>query len=94
MIDLGTLPNAESSTATAIGASGDIVGWSGEGSTTPGTYAFLWRRGVMTDLGTLPGGDVSNATGINAAGEIVGFSTAADSGPLGLVLHAVKWTVK
>jgi probable HAF family extracellular repeat protein len=94
VIDLGTLPNAESSAATAIGASGDIVGWSGEGSTTPGTHAFLWRRGVMTDLGTLPGGDVSNATGINAAGEIVGFSTAADSGPLGLVFHAVKWTVK
>lgn len=94
VIDLGVLPNAESSAATAIGASGDIVGWSGEGSTTPGTHAFLWRRGVMTDLGTLPGGDVSVATGINAAGEIVGFSTAADSGPLGLVFHAVKWTVK
>jgi probable HAF family extracellular repeat protein len=94
VIDLGVLPNAESSAATAIGASGDIVGWSGEGSTAPGTHAFLWRRGVMTDLGTLPGGDVSIATGINAAGEIVGFSTAAESGPLGLVFHAVKWTVK
>ena len=94
VIDLGTLPGQESSAATAISPSGDIVGWSGEGSTTPGVHAFLWRRGVMTDLGTLPGGDVSNATGINAAGEIVGFSTAADSGPLGLVFHAVKWTVK
>lgn len=94
VIDLGTLPGDLSSTAKAIGASGDIVGWSGEGETTPGTHAFLWRRGVMTDLGTLPGGDVSNATGINAAGEIVGFSTAADSGPEGLVLHAVKWTIK
>ncbi|HYG80050.1 MAG TPA: Ig-like domain repeat protein, partial [Pyrinomonadaceae bacterium] len=71
---LGTLGGA-TSTATAVNASGRVVGYS---ETAAGeTHAFLYDAGVMTDLGTLPGGTFSYATSINDAGAVVGVSGTA-----------------
>ena len=68
--NLGTLGGLNS-TATAVNASGQVVGYS---ETAAGeTHAFLFSGGAMTDLGTL-GGAYSIATGINAAGQVVGYS--------------------
>ena len=69
--DLGTLGGTVSS-AAAINASGQVVGW----ARIPGdaaAHAFLWQDGSMTDLGTL-GGSHSWARSINASGQIVGSS--------------------
>jgi len=64
MTDLGTFAATKMSEATAVNATGDIVGGSnGE--------AFVAHNGKMTDLG--PG----EATGINDFGEIVGSSQGA-----------------
>lgn len=71
--NLGTLGGL-TSTATAVNASGQVVGYS---ETAAGeTHAFLFSGGTMTDLGTL-GGTHSIATGINASGNIVGYSQTA-----------------
>ena len=78
VIDLGTLPGYASSGASAVNASGQVVGT----STPPGpsgyNHAFLWQNGAMTDLGTL-GGHNSAAADINDAGQIVGGSAPAGS---------------
>jgi probable HAF family extracellular repeat protein len=73
--DLGTL-GGTNSTANAINASGQVVGYA---NTTGDTayHATLWNGTNATDLGTL-GGTGSSAIGINAAGQVVG--TAATSG--------------
>ncbi len=74
--DLGTLPHiVPSSYASAINASGQIVGWS---STPNGERAFLYANGVMTELGVLTSDNfgASAATGINASGQIVGWASA------------------
>jgi probable HAF family extracellular repeat protein len=56
--------------ATAINASGQVVGSSS--TQQGGPHAFLYSGGKMTDLGTL--GGYSYATGINASGQVVGLS--------------------
>jgi probable HAF family extracellular repeat protein len=68
--DLGSLGG--SSVATAINASGQIVGYSYPATGSP--HAFLWSNGVMTDLGTPASSDYSVATGINASAQVVGYS--------------------
>lgn len=71
--NLGTLGGL-TSTATAVNASGQVVGFS---ETAAGeTHAFLFSGGFMSDLGTL-GGAYSIATGINSSGQIVGYSQTA-----------------
>jgi probable HAF family extracellular repeat protein len=71
MTDLGTMMGAESSRASAINASGQVVG---ESRTAGGeTRAFLWEKGAVTGLGTL-GGDEGRAADINDAGQVVGSS--------------------
>jgi probable HAF family extracellular repeat protein/YVTN family beta-propeller protein len=71
--NLGTLGGL-TSTATAVNASGQVVGYS---ETAAGeTHAFLFSGGAMSDLGTL-GGAYSVATGINTSGQIVGYSQTA-----------------
>lgn len=76
------------STATAINAAGQVVGW----SNLPGdevTHAFSWTlAGGIVDLGTL-GGEHSMANAINDAGQIVGWSTDEDGNQ-----HAFLWTAR
>ncbi len=71
MRDLGTLPFGPLSSARAVNASGEIVGW-GE---LPGgeMHAVLWRGSRCADLGTL-GDDPSAAWDISDRGQIVGTS--------------------
>lgn len=75
LTDLGKLPGADFSRATAINARGDIVGWSGmfAADTETPVHAVLWRHGTITDLGTL-GGDSSFATAVNNRDVVVGGS--------------------
>jgi probable HAF family extracellular repeat protein/YVTN family beta-propeller protein len=71
--NLGTLGGL-TSTATAVNASGQTVGYS---ETSSGeTHAFLYSGVAMSDLGTL-GGSYSIATGINASGQVVGYAQTA-----------------
>jgi probable HAF family extracellular repeat protein len=78
MTDLGTLPGAIRSSATAINNAGQIVGsaWSVAG---PG-HAFHYSGGKMTDLGTF-GGSFSSALAINASGQVVGMAATKDESP-------------
>jgi len=88
MLDLGTLGGAQSS-AVAINAGGDIVGWSQ--NTTGNGHAFSRTGGTIVkwyDLGTL-GGDYSVALGVNDNGQIVGSSTAT---PGSSPLRATYWS--
>jgi probable HAF family extracellular repeat protein len=61
----------DNSVATAINASGQVVGYFG--GRTAASHAFLYTAGVMQDLGTL-GGSYSAAYSINASGQVVGQS--------------------
>lgn len=76
--DLGGLSGGNSTKATAINNSGQIVGMSAN-------HAFLWQNGVMTDLGTL-GGNFSVAHAINDLGQVVG-----DASTPGEEIHAFLW---
>lgn len=84
IVDLGTLGGGSASQATAINASGQVVGWSQDaaGRFTP----VLWSRGRMTDLGHL-GGQQGAATGISNRGVVVGYSDTVDGRP-----HAFSWS--
>lgn len=89
LIDLGTLPERDSSGANAINNRGVVVGNSDGVPFTP-TRAFRWSAvGGMEDLGAFtPGIDsFSNAIALNDAGLIAGSSSTAD-----LNLDAFVWT--
>ena len=88
MVNLGTLPNfGPQSEATAINATGQVVGWSGR-QTLP--RAFSWSAaGGMIDLGTL-GGSFSAAQAVNRAGQVVGWSNPDDVDPI--AFHTFLWT--
>jgi probable HAF family extracellular repeat protein len=70
IIDLGTL-GGTSSSASAINAGGQVVGWANTSSGAK--WAFLYSNGAMTDLGTLGGTD-GEARAINTDGYIVGYT--------------------
>jgi probable HAF family extracellular repeat protein len=74
MTNLGTLGGLASA-ATAINASGTVVGSADLASGA--SHAFAESGGVMTNLGTLDGAAAtSNALAINRTGQIAGWSTA------------------
>lgn len=75
VINLGTLPGGNSSSANGINSFGQVVGSSDRDN---GTRAFLYSNGTMTDLGTLPGGTFSSASGINNSGQVVGSSDSSN----------------
>src|SRR3989344_220377 len=71
VIDLGARCVGCGSGASAINASGQVVGTAD--SFTGPRHAFLYSNGSILDLGTLGGGE-SWAYGINASGQVVGWS--------------------
>ncbi|MFI9588622.1 hypothetical protein ACIHCQ_44220, partial [Streptomyces sp. NPDC052236] len=85
-VDLGSLPDAASSGATAINDAGVVVGMTMiDGDVLLITAARWSADGTITDLGTLPEG-YGWATDINESETIVGSSqTENDSS------HAVRW---
>jgi probable HAF family extracellular repeat protein len=85
-IDLGTLGGA-SNHASAVNASGQVVGAADPPAGTGYEHAVLWQSGTITDLGTL-GGVASWAVDINDAGQVVGGYRTADPTPVG---HAYLW---
>lgn len=72
MEDLGVLPNAFESAATAINANGEVVGY--DNPFAGNTRAFRWSRATgMTEIGRMPYTCIATqANGINNKGEIVG----------------------
>ena len=88
MVDLGRLPGhvAGTSVATAVGPSGEVVGYD-TGASGDTTHAFFWtKQDGMVDLGTPPGTDESFA--IKRDGMVnVGPSTGIETRP-----HAVSTT--
>jgi probable HAF family extracellular repeat protein len=77
MVDLGApaAPYNDGSSALAINARGQIVGYAGSSSSTT-THAFLYSGGTWSDLNSLtsaPGWTLEEATAINASGQIVGY---------------------
>jgi probable HAF family extracellular repeat protein len=87
LTNLGELPGADYAFASAINASGTVVGYSGS-STSSGTWshAYVWRDGKMTALPDL--GSSGQAAAINDSGAVAG--TVYDSS--GDVL-AAEWTL-
>src|SRR3989442_11217370 len=80
--DVGTLPGAQGTEATAINAFRQVVGASGD-------HAFLWQNGTLSDLGVLGPGGAAAANAINRFGDIVGSSTGVAA--IGNVPRAVFW---
>jgi|GEM_PF-3128123 len=80
IVDLGTLPDGETSEAVDINDEGVVVGRSAG-------HAVRWdQSGRITDLGTLPGGLYSDAVAINDRGMIAGQATTVDGR-----YHLVLW---
>ena len=79
LIDLGSLPGANSSTPIHIADNGLVVGTSENGSIDPITgwpqlNAVLWTDGQIINLGTL-GGYESQTIWVNSHGQVLGNST-------------------
>ncbi len=91
--ELPLLPADDDGYATAINASGLIVGVSGEkpGDPTETAHAVIWRAGSIEDLGTLPGGSCSRATDVNDSGQVVGCAQTAELGGMSLVFRGFVW---
>lgn len=73
--DLGVLGGGDYTYAYSVNDSGEVVGDSGDFSTSLGVHAFLWRNGTLTGLDGL-GGD-SFANEINDKGLIIGVASTS-----------------
>ena len=67
--ELGQLPDAISSSATAINDMGQVVG--STSFSNGSIHATIWNGTTPTDLGTLPGATLSSAMGISNSGQVV-----------------------
>lgn len=86
LLDLGTLPGGDFSTAFDVNTRGAVVG---DSNTATNMRAFLWDSSTgMQDLGALPEDTGSRAYGINNSDQVVGYS----SGPDGIT--AFSWDSK
>jgi probable HAF family extracellular repeat protein len=81
MTDLGTRGSDNSSIATGINNSGQVVGWSYQASISNPeieegglSHAVLWQDGGIANLGFLSGDNVSRALNINNLGQVFGES--------------------
>jgi probable HAF family extracellular repeat protein len=84
--DLGNLGGTTFIEASAINASGRVVGSS---PTESGPWhPFLWTQGTIQDLGVLPGTVDCYATAINDHDEVVGYCDGAVGGGN----QAFRWT--
>ena len=67
--DLGVLPGAVQTIATAVSADGSIV--VGYTRTRDSLGAFRWAGGVIASLGFLPGSTFNYATAVSADGSVI-----------------------
>ena len=74
------LPGYSSSTAVAINAAGQAVGWSGDVTGTSSSAA-AWSDGEVIGLGSLEGDSNSRALALNDDGQVVGWSGNAENDP-------------
>jgi probable HAF family extracellular repeat protein len=86
--DLGSLPGANSSTASFVTENGLVSGQSLNGAIDPlmgwpEETAVLWKHGQIINLGTL-GGYESGAGRVNSDGQVAGFSGNAVLDPYSL----------
>jgi len=90
MINLGTLPGDDASTATAINRFGFVVGNSSFNNNPYATHGFLWTAaGGMIDLNSLldqdyPGWTIYSGDSINDYGQITGEAIYDPDGPGGV----------
>ena len=77
--DLGTFPGGNYSDATAVNASGVVVGFAGHATRNAyvGMTAFEMAGDDMVDLGKPEGTLYSIATALNASGQVVGYAQTA-----------------
>jgi probable HAF family extracellular repeat protein len=73
---LGTL-GGTASNATAINASGEIVGWALASQDANAAHPCAFLAGAVTDIGLLPGNSSGFATSVNASGDVVGYDEDA-----------------
>jgi len=83
--DLSALPNGCNSAATAINASGAIVGWSELVTGSTSHHAVRWQGTTPVDIGTF-GGAESEAVAITDGGQAVGAAQTSQQ-----TWHVAVW---
>jgi len=73
VVDLGTLPGGDQSSAYAVGANGGVTGYATNAQGLDRAF-MASALGGLSDLGTLSGGSFSQGYAINATGSITGIS--------------------
>jgi probable HAF family extracellular repeat protein len=87
IVDIGTLPGGNSSSAFSISNSGWVTGNASDASNT--TWAFLYRYGgPLINLNGFPGAGNSMAQSVNNLGQVTGNSDINGSG----LSHAAIWS--
>jgi probable HAF family extracellular repeat protein len=85
-LDLGTINGKAICTATAVNASGQVVGYACDTS-LGNSLAFVGTASGIADMGTLLGGAEARALNVNDAGQVVGWSNLVGSA----VHHGFLW---
>jgi probable HAF family extracellular repeat protein len=96
--ELPPLAGDSVSAATAINASGKVVGISGICDDAVGKFsarnAVIWENGVPRSLGDIGGRAWNTAMAINAAGDVAGFANVTDTPGGAFNAHAFLWTAR